>query len=104
MHILEEAKRHDAQEPVTLNDAEILDVEAGTEAPGLMKVEELNGEEDSGGLSERVMNMRWKQKSPEGRIGSDRVGQYALPFELQRSMKDSLVGPSSSCVKVQTLR
>ena len=81
-------KRHDAQEPVTLNDADILDVEPGTEAP---KVEQLNGEEDSGWLSERVMNMGWRRKSPEARIGSDRVGQYALPFELQRSM-ERLIG------------
>ena len=81
-------KRHEAKESVILNDAEILDVEPRTEASDLMTVEVLNGDEvDSAGLSERVMNMRWKRKSPEARIGSDRVGQYTLPFELQRSME-----------------
>ena len=85
-------KRHEEREPVILNDAEILDVELGAEASSLMTVKELNGdEEDSAGLAERVVNMQRKRKSPGASIGSDRVGQYALPFELQRSM-ERLIG------------
>jgi len=74
------------------NDAEVLGVEPTSAASGFMAVEELQGaEEGSAELSERVVNVQWKRKSRSARIGSDKVGQYALPFELQRSM-EKLIG------------
>jgi hypothetical protein len=85
-------KWHKRKESVTINDAEVLDVGPGSETSGLMAVEELE-RADEGDVepSERVVDIRWKRKSPGARIGSDRVGQYALPFELQRSM-ERLIG------------
>jgi len=91
-------KWHKKQEPVVTSDAEILDfVEPRSEAVAV----ELKGAEEGGaGLSERGLNTRWNRKSPEARIGSDKVGQYALPFELQRSM-ERLIGRTTvpSCEK-----
>ena len=83
---------HKKKESMIPNDAEVLGVEPTSAASGFMAVEELQGaEEGSAELSERVVNVQWKRKSRSARIGSDKVGQYALPFELQRSM-EKLIG------------
>ena len=93
-------KWHHKKEPVIPNDAEILDVEPGTEASGLMAVKKLEEtEDDVAEPSERVLDVRWKRKSPEARIGSDKVGQYALPFELQGAMERLIGRAPFFCVK-----
>ncbi len=85
-------RRHKKKEPVVHTDAEILDVEPASAASNRMGAEELKGAEEGGAeLSERFTKIQWKRKSREARIGSDKVGQYALPFELQRSM-ERLIG------------
>lgn len=97
-------KRHKKKESVILNDAEILDVEPASVASGRMAAEESEGAEEGGAeLSERFSNLQWKRKSREARIGSDKVGQYALPFELQRSM-ERLIGRTIFLLNLKTYK
>lgn len=37
--------------------------------------------------SELLKSNQWKRKSPEARLGSNRIGQLKLPFELVSSMQ-----------------
>lgn len=39
------------------------------------------------GHSEPTKSTQWKRKSAEARFGSDRIGQFKLPFELVSSMQ-----------------
>ena len=97
-------RRHKKKESVILNDAEILDVEPASAASGSMAAEESEGAGEGGAeLSERFSNIPWKRKSREARIGSDKVGQYALPFELQRSM-ERLIGRTIFLLNVKTYK
>jgi hypothetical protein len=43
--------------------------------------------ESLGDGSEGVKSNHWKRKSPEARLGSNRIGQLKLPFELVSSMQ-----------------
>lgn len=85
-------RRHKKEQSMIPNDAEILDVDPASAASGRMEAEESErAEKDGAELPERFTNIQWKRKSREARIGSDKVGQYVLPFELQRSM-ERLIG------------
>jgi len=84
-------RRHKEKKTVILNDAEILDVEPASAAPGRIAAELEGANEDGAELSEGFTDIQWKRKSREARIGSVKAGQYSLPFELQRSM-EKLIG------------
>ena len=97
-------KRHKKKEPVIHNEAEILDVEPASAVSGPMAAEELEGATEGGAeLPERFVKTQWKRKSREARIGSDKVGQYALPFELQRSM-ERLIGRTAFSLNVKSYK
>jgi hypothetical protein len=42
--------------------------------------------------SELLRSIQWKRKSPAARLGSDRIGQFKLPFELITSMQQLIEG------------
>ncbi|PVF99847.1 Rsm22-domain-containing protein [Serendipita vermifera] len=42
---------------------------------------------EDGEPSELLRSIQWKRKSPAARLGSDRIGQFKLPFELVTSMQ-----------------
>jgi hypothetical protein len=97
-------RRHKEKQSVILNDAEILDIEPTSAAPGRMVAEESEeAEEDGAELSERFANIQWKRKSREARIGSVKAGQYSLPFELQRSM-ERLIGRTVFLLNIKTYK